>query len=170
MSNKAEMVALTTKHARDVGIPPALALALVEQESGFNPAAYRAEPGYYRRYIAPNPSRWRASPIFGNDQLWGSHGLTQVLSSTGYGQGYPLTLDPRKGGTADGRAWPSMFDPDLSLEIGLRYFVGLLLKHGTFAAALSAYNAGSPTSTQGAKYAKSVLARAAKYLRAGVIV
>lgn len=162
---KGEVQGLVVNAARELSIPPALALALVEQESGFNPSAYRAEPGYYDRNIGKNPSRWNTSPIFGDRTLWGSYGLTQVLASTAYGEGYPITVDPRKGG----EGWPSLYDPNFSARLGLRYWTKLFLKHSTFRDALAAYNAGTPKSSQGQKYADQVLARAAKYLRAAVV-
>lgn len=160
---------LVARVARELEIPPAAALALVKTESGFNPRAYRPEPAYYARYIAPKGTRWGRSPIFGRADRWGSYGLTQILASTAYGQGYPLELDPARGGNAGGKAWPSLFDPEFNLRIGLRYFLSRLARYGTFRAALAAYNAGNPSSSAGQAYAGRVLERAGAYMRAGVV-
>lgn len=160
---------LVARVARELEIPPAAALALVRTESGFNPRAYRPEPAYYARYIATNRNRWGRSPIFGQADRWGSYGLTQILASTAYGQGYPLELDPARGGTVGGKAWPSLFDPEFNLRIGLRYLLTRLARYRTFKAAFASYNAGSPSSERGQAYAARVLERAAAYMRAGIV-
>ena len=167
------MQKLAASAAREYGIPPAIVLAVMEQESSFLPNAYRAEPGYYDKYIGTKPTRWNKSPIFGDRTLWGSYGLMQVLASTAYGMGYPVDLDPRTGGVSGGKRWPSLYNPTWSANLGTRYLKQRLLKYWTskegFARALSAYNSGGPDTTRGRQYAAQVLKRAARYLNKGIV-
>lgn len=164
--SRRSMQLLTANVARSMGLPPALGLALVEQESSFRPASYKSEVGWYDRTIAPKRSRWGASPIYGQRKRWGSYGLTQVLASTAYGLGYPLTLDPRVGGVVAGKAWPPLTDPEFSLRLGFRYYLQQLARYRQFRNALRRYN-GSLKNPKTAAYADRVLGRVAKYLRAG---
>lgn len=52
---------------------------------------------------------------------------------------------------------PQLCDPHYGIKYGAKKLSQLLTKHGPAPLALSAYNAGSPNSKAGAKYAQKVL-------------
>lgn len=72
----------------------------------------------------------------------GEIGLTQVLPSTAQGMGV---------------APSALYDPQTNVNTGASYLAGLYSKYGSWTAALSAYNSGSPNSNAGLSYAARVM-------------
>lgn len=102
---------LITQQATMQGVPPAIALAVAQQESGFNQNAVGAA---------------------------GEIGVFQLMPATAAGLG----VDPG--------------DVTQNVSGGIGFLAQLYGKYGSWAAALSAYNSGSPTGSP--NYANSVLA------------
>jgi soluble lytic murein transglycosylase-like protein len=120
---------------------PALACALVEQESAWNPWAIRYEPAYYTRYIAAmphTPTEKTARSI--------SWGLFQTMGESVREAGYKGDL-------------PALCDPDTGITWGLMVFQRkLALANQDVHKALLFWNGGGNPN-----YAAEVLARVPKY-------
>lgn len=99
-----------TSVANEYGVPPAIALAVAQQESGFNQGAVGAA---------------------------GEIGVFQLMPATAAGLG----VDPS--------------DLAQNIQGGIAFLAQLFDKYGSWPAALSAYNSGSPTGSP--SYASSVL-------------
>lgn len=128
--------------AASLGIDPALACAIVEQESGGNPWAIRYEPDFYRHYVASqslSPTEKTARSI--------SWGLFQTMGQSVRDAGY-------KGDLA------ALCDPDTGLTWGLAVLQKkLALAHGDVRRGLLFWNGGSNKS-----YPDEVLAKVPKYI------
>ncbi len=100
--------------ASEYGVPVALIKAIIAKESGFRPAAYRAE-------VAINDA---------------SRGLMQILLGTAKGEGY--------GGVGgDASKLTGLFDPATNIEYGTSYLASRLrTTGGDVRGAISAYNGG----------------------------
>jgi len=105
--------------------------ALIMKESAGNPWVTRYEPG------------WN---YFENPELW-SHKLGQTLDTEINGQKISYGLCQVMGGTARWLGFsgyfPELCDPEVSIHFGCQLLAQKLRKHGSYEAALSAYNAGS---------------------------
>lgn len=135
------LVELVKAHATSVGLDPALACAIVEQESGWNPWAIRYEPGFYAHYenpLALTPTEKTARAI--------SWGLFQTMGESIRELGY-------KGDIAQ------LCDPATSIQWGLMLFQKKLdLAGQDVGRALSFWNGGSNKD-----YPSEVMARVVKY-------
>ena len=132
-ANQDTYAALIEEYADDVGVPHALAYALIAYESGFNPNAVKNEPTY----------QCAATGQVGDN----SYGLMQVLYCTAYGMGF-------RGAPTD------LFDVVTNLGFGMQLLGGLIDSHnGDTDAALSAYNGGDrPALGYGARLADGTFA------------
>jgi soluble lytic murein transglycosylase-like protein len=133
---------LVKAKAVSLGIDPALACAIAEQESGWNPWAIRYEPAFYSRYIvnqaALTPTEKTARSI--------SWGLFQTMGEAVRESGY-------KGDLA------ALCDPDTGITWGLAVLQRkLALADGDVKRALLFWNGGSNPN-----YPAEVLARVPKY-------
>jgi soluble lytic murein transglycosylase-like protein len=137
------LVAQVKQIATMNGVDPALACAVVEQESGFNTWAMRYEPAFFVRYVAPilnlsDTERQARATSWGLFQVMG-----QVARERGFTQKF----------------LSSLCDPDFGIPVGIQF-----LKHcldacgGDEAKALLRWNGGS-----NAEYPIQVLARKDKY-------
>lgn len=135
------LVDLVKAHATSVGLDPALACAIVEQESAWNPWAIRYEPAFYTRYENPlnlTPTEKTARSI--------SWGLFQTMGESVRELGYKGDI-------------PQLCDPAISAQWGIQLFQKkLALANGDVTKALLFWNGGSNTS-----YPSEVLARVVKY-------
>jgi soluble lytic murein transglycosylase-like protein len=140
-----QLIALVKAQAIAVGLDPALACAVAEQESAWNPWAIRYEPAFYQRYEVPQnltPTEKTARSI--------SWGLFQTMGETVRSAGY-------KGDMA------ALCDPTTGIMWGL-----IVLQKKLTAAnqdvnkALLLWNGGSNTA-----YPSEVLARVPKYQTPG---
>lgn len=96
------------------GVPVALIKAVIGQESGFNPKAYRAEPAISDASV----------------------GLMQILLATARGEGFTGVMGSATGLTG-------LFDPATNITYGTSYLASCLARtNGNIAAAASAYNGG----------------------------
>ncbi|MDP3774329.1 MAG: lytic transglycosylase domain-containing protein [Gemmatimonadales bacterium] len=151
-----ERVALAYQRAGDThaaSLP--LVLALVGQESDFRPRAVRHEPCVW---VADWTATARAAHPRGTDCCaWGSFGLTQVLFAVALDRGGDLVDRPE-----------DLFDPDVSIEVGLRVLDHWLDRFGAGGAGgpwsdvLAGYNSGrryaaAPKRTQ--NYVDAVIAK-----------
>lgn len=136
-----EYIALIKAKAATLGLDPALACAIAEQESGGNPWAVRYEPAFYQRYedaqkLTPTEKTTRAI----------SWGLFQLMGENARELGY-------KGDLA------ALCDPETGVAWGLLLFTKkLALAKNDVTKALLFWNGGSNTA-----YPGQVLARVAKY-------
>jgi soluble lytic murein transglycosylase-like protein len=123
-------------------------VAQVEKESSGNPNAIRLEEAY--RWFYPSGSKPEGDELEFQRTSWG---LLQIMGATARELGYTEAATP----------WPSSplkSDPAAALDLGCRYLVGMLRRHGNIADALSAYNAGSPSKKNRAAYVEPILKRA----------
>jgi hypothetical protein len=160
-------------------LPVSLVKAVCRQESSFRPWAWNPEPRY--RYLwdikkqAPfrpltaeenaseiPPPDFPAPPGVDRDAEWwgqqASWGLMQLMGAVPREYGFPC------------QDLPELCDVTLNLWYGCRHLSVLLGRHRTWAATLSAYNSGSPTSERGRQYAAKVIAFWLQYEPDRVIV
>lgn len=153
---------LRVKQAADRwNVEPLTLAAIVMQESGGSSFAWRPESKYRWlwdvsknapfRKLAPDeiekgvaPADFPCIPGTTRESEWqmqrSSLGLCQVMGATARELGYRGYLT-------------ELFDPDINLEYGARFFSKLLSKYA--AGAISAYNAGTPH--LGSDYENSVM-------------
>jgi soluble lytic murein transglycosylase-like protein len=138
------------------GLSPEVVAAVILQESGGNPFAFRYEDGFFKRYIdnklpASLGGPWHKGISFESETRMRavSYGLVQVMGQTARESGFEGYL-------------PELFHPDTNIKLGC-IILGKLLKYyqGNYKKALSAYNAGKGwVDRNGATaYADKVLAR-----------
>lgn len=165
------IVAVATRHA----IPISLLAAICAKESSFNPWAWNPEPAY--RYLWDNarrapfralttaervsetpPADFTAAAGDKDQEWWGqqaSWGLAQVMGAVAREHGF-------KGGY-----FPELCDPEVGLEYACRLLAKLLARY-ELPEALSAYNAGRPTSANWDKYVQPILRWESAYRVAGI--
>ncbi len=164
---------LLERVAHDAGIDPVLVQAVVLQESGGNPFAYRPEPrfryfvdaktGRPFRAVSPDELASKVAPpdfptLAGTreQEWWGqqaSWGLCQLMGALAREQGFR------------GPYLPELCDPETNLTLGCRVLAGALAwAHGDIIRALGSYNAGrgGAQSEAGQTYAKQVVTRMAE--------
>jgi soluble lytic murein transglycosylase-like protein len=165
--------------ARAAGLPLALALATIENESSGRPAAWNPEPAY--RYLwdckAKRPFRsltpaetasevppadfpaWPGQPK--DAEWWGqqaSWGLMQVMGGVARQQGFAGDFHTEL-----------CTVPALGVEHGCRYLAGCIRRWGSEARGVAAYNAGSPRPAAGGgfenqAYVDKILAARGRWL------
>jgi len=113
------------------GCDPALVAALITVESSWNPYAVRYEPGYQWLY-QPEKHAKRHGVTYDTEVALQrvSWGLLQVLGATARELGFNLPL-------------PALCEPQLGIEYGIRYLVGLKRNYMQRDDLIAAYNAGS---------------------------
>lgn len=135
------LIALVRQQAVSAGVDPALACAIVEQESAWNVWAIRYEPDFYQRYEAAQkltPTEKTARAL--------SWGLFQTMGQVVREAGF-------KGDLA------SLCDPTISVQWGLTVWKKKLqIAGGDVTKGLLFWNGGS-----NANYPAEVLARVPKY-------
>lgn len=136
-----DLIGLTKATATTHGLDPVLICAVVEQESGWNPWAIRAEPAFDERYVQPlhkTPTEEWARSI--------SWGLLQIMGEVARELGYTGDI-------------PALCDPATGLEWGCRQLARKLAGAAQdVTKGLEAYNGGSNP-----VYASQVLARKQRY-------
>lgn len=138
-----EIIALARQTATARGLDDSLVCAVCEQESGWNPYAYRYEPAFEERYEKniPNLSDTERE---GRGFSWG---LMQIMGQTAREFGFANTY------------LVALSDEATGLEWGCRKLKRCVDNHpNDVSAALEAYNGGSNPN-----YAAEVLARKPKY-------
>lgn len=118
-TQRAKMIALVRAEAQRQGLPDPLALAVVEVESNFNPAAAgdkgwaEKRPELYKRLVLDNP-KLKDNPARTDARAWHSYGLFQLLAPHHIrGSEHPELL----------------YDPRVNAERGVAYLKGLLRKY-----------------------------------------
>lgn len=136
-----ELEALVKEKAIAVGIDPALACAVIEQESGWNPWSIRYEPAFFTRYESSQIAT--ATEKVARSISWG---LFQTMGQSVRDAGY-------KGDLA------ALCDPQTGVTWGLAVLQKkMALAHDDVNKALLFWNGGS-----NAAYPSEVLARVPKY-------
>ncbi|HWH72403.1 MAG TPA: transglycosylase SLT domain-containing protein [Candidatus Sulfotelmatobacter sp.] len=169
---KAAFLSLIVPLANPLELPPLLVLAMVEQESGYNPLAIRFEPPYRFlwdvignkpfRPLTPAESASEAAPAdFPVPAGWhrNSEWSAQQWS---WGPLQIMGANARAVGFKD-RFFPELCaDPGLGLMFGMKHLAvqrrRFFAEHG-WDGVVGAYNAGTPTAPAAAKYAGEVKAR-----------
>jgi soluble lytic murein transglycosylase-like protein len=134
--------ALAAKFAAKYNLTTELVCAVIEQESDWNPWAYRYEPAFYDRYIIPlglseQAGRFRAT----------SWGLMQIMGQVAREFGF---LGP---------FFSELCNPDTGVDFGCKKLARcMFLAKGDETQALLKWNGGGA-----ADYPKQVLARKDKY-------
>lgn len=141
--DKGPMIALVRAEAQRQGVEPALALAVAEVESGFDPNAKgdtqwaQKRPELYRKLVLENP-KMANNPARDDPSAWCSYGLFQLLA--------PHHARPNEHPAV-------LLDPALNAQRGIAFIKGLMRKHG-----------GDPTNMRLA-YAGALKAREAEKAR-----
>ena len=108
---------LAERWGRRTGCPPALVLAVIEQESGGDPGATRHEPEYMKRYEARCREIARTCGLSIEDVAT-SYGLMQLMMPLAWGYMGP---DARKSPVS------ALLDPDQNVRFGAAH-LGVLLR------------------------------------------
>lgn len=158
--------------ADQFAIPRALALAICEQESAFDPWAWNPEPRYRYlwdvllnkpfRKLAPTEDASEIPPqdfasfrgVPADAEWWGqqaSWGLMQVMGAVARERGFM------------GRFLSELCDPPVGLEYGCRHLAAYLKRFKEPYPALEAYNGGPGAVGHNEKYAREVLARLERF-------
>jgi soluble lytic murein transglycosylase-like protein len=142
MAPTTEIVALARTIASAHGLDPALACAVVEQESAWDACAIRYEPGFRARYVAPlelPPTEEIARSI--------SWGLMQVMGQVAREQGFQRPF------------LSALCDPSAGLTFGCIVLAAkLAAASGDVSRGLTLWNGGGNPD-----YAAQVLARVPRY-------
>jgi len=136
--------------SRQTGVPAGLILAVIEQESGGNPAAIRFESDYLRRYVFGNKRNLKIAHECGltPEQMATSYGLMQLMFPLAYGYGAHSIAD--------------LLDANKNIRFGTAHLCVLLKKNdGDIRKAAGAYNGAG----DGSSYARNVEALAGGYER-----
>ena len=149
--------------AARAGVRAPLLVGLAWKESSFDPTAVRPEPTfpYLWDCATGKPTRDPASVrgpagVPAATELWqqrASWGLCQVMGATARFLGFR------------GAFLSALCHPDIGLELGARYLASLLRRMDE-SDALSAYNAGAPTSANLDTYVRPILTTSVLYERA----
>lgn len=134
---------IAQKWAKQTGVPAALILAVIDQESDG-----RSEVTRYEKNYRPSYTHTRAMDIAGVPQTVRktSYGLMQLMFPVAWGYGARSTADLR--------------DPDKAIRFGAAHLAMLYKKHkGDIKAAAGAYNGAGADS----KYARDVATLYEKY-------
>jgi soluble lytic murein transglycosylase-like protein len=141
-----EIIELARRIAAEHGIESALACAVIEQESSWNPWAVRYEPGFLSRYVAPlyTAGKLSATEAYTRSMSWG---LMQVMGQVAREHGF------------EEASLAELCDPATGIEFGCRVLAARLERaRGDVPAALLAWNGGA-----NANYPAEVLARTRNY-------
>jgi len=125
---------------------PELILAIIEQESSFNPWAIRYEHAFFQKYILPQWVNSKLPNITEAQARAFSWGLMQVMGQVAREHGF------------QGAFLAELCDPAVGLEVGCRVLAAKLAADGNVTKALLLWNGGSNPG-----YPQQVLARAEKY-------
>ncbi|WP_288333343.1 transglycosylase SLT domain-containing protein [Cloacibacillus porcorum] len=118
-SNKViRWLAPAQRWSRQTGCPAALILAIIQQESGGDPAATRYEPGYEEKYKARCDEIARACRL-SLEVVATSYGLMQLMLPLAWGYMGP---DVRRGNVV-----ATLLDPEQNIRFGAAH-LGILLK------------------------------------------
>jgi soluble lytic murein transglycosylase-like protein len=142
-----QLLTLARNAAAAYSLDPALACAVIEQESSWNPWAIRYEPAFFGKYVAPlyTNNKVTASEAYARGFSWG---LMQVMGQVAREAGF------------DGPFLSALCDPEQGLAVGCRVLRKKLdAMAGDAPRALLAWNGGGNPS-----YAAQVLARRPHYL------
>lgn len=151
---------LAERWSRQTGCPAALILAIIQQESGGDPAATRYEPKYEKTYLTRCKEISRATG-HSTDKVATSYGLMQLMMPTAWG--YLSAIDKGSG------VITALFDPEKNIRYGAAHLGTILRKHtrggvidaAVIRAAAREYNGGG--SDGDSNYARSVCALWRKY-------
>ena len=139
---KAELISTATKIALQFAVDPILFCALIENESSWNPLAYRYEEAFYEKYIVP----MNLSATEGKGRA-ASYGLCQVLGEVARELGFREDFS-------------LLSSPDINLYLGCKKLKRCLDQHGGLTQeSLLAYNGGGDPG-----YPARVIARMANYM------
>lgn len=146
------------RHCNRYDLDPAIIDALIQQESLGDPWAFRYEPGFYKRYLGHlsrsdlNGHVPKRLPTIESEKVARStsFGLMQIMGETARGAGF------------DKDYLSELFDPEINIELGCKFFRSLLDKYTdeetdkdtAYRTALLRYNGGGDPS-----YPDKVLSR-----------
>lgn len=126
-----------------------LVCAIVEQESDWQPAAIRFEPGFLAKYLAPLYAKGELTPTEAYARSF-SWGLMQVMGQVAREEGF------------QGKSLAELCDPETGLDAGCKHFARILNRVGDIpdapSVALLHWNGGGNPN-----YPGQVLARVPAY-------
>lgn len=136
---------LAEKYGAEFGVNPLLIEAVIMIESSGMKWASRYEPNW----------RWFLNPVKYAKILISTQKTERIHQATSWGLMQVMGTVARELGFKG--HLPKLCDPHTGIYYGTKKLSILLKKHGPAPRALAAYNAGSPNSKAGAKYAQKVL-------------
>ena len=143
--NREELIQLIMAMAWQANLQPALVLAVVEQESNFQPWAIRYEDGFYRRYIQPLILKGEVKSDTEARARATSWGVMQVMGQVAREIGFK------------GKYLSELCDPPIGIYFGCRHLSHkLTLSTGDIKRTLLSYNGGANQ-----KYPDEVIAKMA---------
>lgn len=132
----AELMKLASHYADIFDLPEALVIAICKVESNWHPSAYRFEPAFKVKYVDKlvlDPDDYLPSIESERIGRSTSFGLMQIMGQKAREMGYK------------GDYLIQLCEPTVNLKYGCRLLYDLLKRYGKLDEAISAYNAGSPT-------------------------
>ena len=134
-------------------ISPDLVQAMVQQESGGDPWAYRFEPDFYDRYIKNNEKVTAPAGVSLVTEQIGratSFGLMQIMGQVARERGF------------QGRYLTALCEPTVGLLWGCRHLARFFERHKNLDDAIASYNAGSPRKSTDGTYSNQKYVDAVK--------
>lgn len=143
-----ELVAMAKSAASAAGLSPTLVCAIVEQESSWEPGAYRYEPAFFKNYVVGQYAAGKIDITEAQARAF-SWGLMQLMGQCAREDGFT------------GKFFTDLCDdPATGLEWGCKHFKHkLLISNNDVSHALLIWNGGKDKT-----YPAEVLARIAHYL------
>lgn len=142
-------------YEKEFGLPAGVLGAVIAQESSGNPYATRYEPGFFAKYIEFRPrvklgGTW-PSGVSEDTERHGratSWGLMQIIGQTAREMGF------------EGIYFTELSEPALGVRFGAKLLKRKLEVYGPdLSQAISAYNAGTPTSSNIETYVRPIMNR-----------
>ena len=153
---------IVNRVAPKYGLRPDIVLCIILQESQGNPFANRFEKHIYNRLVPlkrEELSGWKPDADYNDKELEPSLETEKVNRAISWGLMQVLGETGRWCARVSVPFLSALQEPELGADTGCKVLSYYLKTHGTYDKALAAYNAGTPTSTQGQQYARKVLFR-----------
>jgi len=159
LPNVIRWLRLAEKWSKQTGVPVALILATIHQESGGNPNAKRAEPEYLKQYGNTNKFKkiekeTGLAPL----EIASSYGLMQLMIPTAWGYLSAHHKSPN--------VISVLIDPDMAIRYGTAHLKTAMGEHNTLKEIAGGYN-GAGSNSQHARNVEALYGRYREWLDNG---